>query len=152
MAGPRALVHATFWQGAAEAHLEALLAERFAPVRVASGERTEALRWLLAREVDGAARLAIVGPRGSLLMLAHELTASPQGRASLKGGRAQVRAWASEADRLEVDEDWRRLRDGLRVLAVRSFRSALPPLYRVGKRTEKATLPERLTDFFSGDD
>jgi hypothetical protein len=63
-----------------------------------------------------------------------------------------VRAWAAEADGLEGDEDWRRLRDGLRALAVRSFRSALPPLYRVGKPSEKAALPERLTDFFSGDE
>jgi hypothetical protein len=38
------------------------------------------------------------------------------------------------------------------VLAVRSFCAALPPLYRVGKRLEKASLPERLTDFFSGED
>ena len=151
-AGPRALVHATFWRGAAERHLEALLDERFAPVRLAAEERMGALRWLLAREIDGAARLAPGGPRAALLMLAHELTASPEGRARLEGGRRQVRAWAAEADRLEGDEAWRRLRDGLRALSVRSFRSALPPLYRVGKPTEKARLPERLTDFFSGDE
>lgn len=149
--GPRALVHATFWRAAAEAHVEAILAERFAPVLLMEDERPAALRWLLARELDGAARLAAKSARSALLMLAHELTASPEGRAPLQGGRAQVRGWAAEADRLEGDEDWRRLRDGLRALAARSFRSALPPLYRVGQPTERAALPERLTDFFSGD-
>ncbi|MDP1827969.1 MAG: hypothetical protein Q8L48_32140 [Archangium sp.] len=149
--GPRALVHATFWRGAAEAHVGAILSERFAPVQLSEDERPAALRWLLARELDGAARLHAESARAALLMLAHELTASPEGRAPLQGGRAQVRAWAAQADGLEGDEDWRRLRDGLRALAARSFRSALPPLYRVGRPTERAALPERLTDFFSGD-
>lgn len=147
--GPRALVHATFWRSAADAHVLALLGERFAPLTLLEGERIDALRFLLAREGDGAARLPGGGPRGALLMLAHELTASPEGRAPLWGGHAQVRAWAALADGLEGDEDWRRLRDGLRALAARSFRSALPPLYRVGKPTQKVSLPERLTDFFS---
>ncbi|MDP3153464.1 MAG: hypothetical protein Q8N23_12370 [Archangium sp.] len=147
--GPRALVHATFWDTAADAHLRLLLEERFAPVQLKEAERVPALRFLLAREVDGAARIPEDTPRAALLMLAHELTASPEGRASLKGGRAQVSAWAAQADALLGDEDWRRVRDGLRALASRSTRLALPPLYRVGKHTERAPLPERLTDFFS---
>ncbi len=147
--GPRALVHTTFWSTAADAHLRVLLEERFAPVQLREAERVPALRFLLAREVDGAERLAEDGPRAALLMLAHELTASPEGRAPLKGGRAQVSAWAARADALSGDEDWRRVRDGLRALASRSTRLALPPLYRVGQRTERAPLPERLTDFFS---
>lgn len=149
--GPRALAHATFWRAAAEGQVQALLDERFAPVRLLEEERTTALRWLLARELDGAARLPSGGPRAALLMLAHELTASPEGRAALSGGRAQVRAWAEEADRLEGDPDWRRLRDGLRALSARSFRSALPPLYRVGKRPEREALPERLSDLFAAE-
>ena len=163
--GPRALVHATFWCVAAELRVQALLAERFVPVQVRPNEYPAALRWLLAREVDGAARLhetpgSSVHPlspaaeretraRAALLMLAHELTASPEGRAPLTDGRMQVHSWAAQADRLEGDDDWRRLRDGLRALSGRSFRSALPPLYRVGKRTERTAAPERLTDFFS---
>ena len=126
-----------------------MIDERFAPIKVLEAERTGTLRFLLAREIDGAARLAQTGPREALLMLAHELTASPEGRAPLKGGHAQVRAWATLADGLEGDDDWRRLRDGLRALAARSFRSALPVLYRVGKPARRVTLPERLTDFFS---
>lgn len=150
--GPRALAHATFWRAAAEARTQALLDERFAPVQLREEERTPALRWLLAREVDGAARLPGAGPRVALLMLAHELTASPEGRAPLRGGRAQVRAWATEADGLEGDGDWRRLRDGVRALSARSFRSVLPPLYRVGHRAEKVALPERLSDLFSAEE
>lgn len=150
--GPGALVSATFWRAAAEAHLQALLDERFAPVRPLEAERPAVLRWLLAREGDGRARLPPGGPRAALLMLAHELTASPEGRAPLQGGRAQVRRWAAEADRLEGDDDWRRLRDGIRVLATRTFRAALPPLYRVGQRTERPALPERLSDLFSDED
>lgn len=148
-AGPRALVHATFWNTAAQAHLQVILAERFSPVELTEAERVPALRFLLAREVDGAARLAADGPRAALMMLAHELTASPEGRAPLTGGRKQVSAWAARADALAGDEDWRRLRDGLRSLASRSTRLALPPLYRVGKRVERTPLPERLSDFFS---
>ena len=149
LAGPRALAHADFWRRAALAHTQTLIDERFAPLMVLEAERTAALRFLLAREIDGAARLAQTGPRAALLMLAHELTASPEGRAPLKGGHGQVRAWAALADGLEGDDDWRRLRDGLRALAARSFRSALPPLYRVGKPVGRVALPERLTDFFS---
>ena len=145
VAGPRALVFATFWRAAAEAHVQALVEERFAPVRPTETERPAALRWLLARETDGAARLPEGGPRAALLMLAHELTASPEGRVPLEGGRAQVRRWAAEADRLEGDDDWRRLRDGLRVLAARTFRSALPPLYRVGQRS-RAPGPARAVE------
>jgi hypothetical protein len=54
-----------------------------------------------------------------------------------------------EADRLEGDDDWRRLRDGVRALGSRTYRSALPPLYRVGNRPEKWALPERLSDLFA---
>jgi len=151
MTGPRALVCATFWRDAAQAHLQSLVEDRCAPVAVLETERPAVLRWLLAREVDGGARLP-GGPRAALLMLAHELTASPAGRAPLEGGRAQVRRWAAEADRLEGDDDWRRLRDGIRVLTARTFRSTLPPLYRVGDRTQKAALPERLSDLFSADE
>lgn len=147
--GPRALVHATFWNTTAAAHQQALLAERFAPLQLLETERTNALRFLLAREGDGAARLEGGGPRAALLMLAHELTASPHGRAPLQGGRTQVGAWAAEADALGGNDDWRRLRDGLRALAGRSVGLSLPPLYRVGKRSAPAALPERLTDFFS---
>ncbi len=147
--GPRALVHATFWNTAADAHLQLLLEERFSPLQLKETERVTALRFLLAREVDGAARLPDDGPRAALLMLAHELTASPEGRARLTGGREQVSTWAARADALAGDEDWRRVRAGLRALASRSTRLSLPPLYRVGKRTERAPLPERLTDFFS---
>ena len=178
--GPRALVHATFWRAAAEAHVEAVLAERFVPIQLSQSEHAAALRWLLARELDGAARLEVSVPlpraglssdsasaappseretlssgdgdleaRRALLMLAHELTASPVGRAPLTGGRTQVRVWAAQADRLEGNDDWRRLRDGLRALSGRSFRSGLAPLYRVGQRTERTAVPERLTDFFS---
>ena len=146
--GPRALVHAAFWSAATEAHLHSLLEVRFAPLQLSVAERIPALRFLLAREVDGAARLD-GGPRAALLMLAHELTASPEGRAPLKGGRSQVMAWAADANALQGEEDWRRLRDGLRALASRTFRSALPPIYRVGKRVERAALPERLQDFFT---
>ncbi len=146
--GPRALVHAAFWSAAADAHLQALLGERFAPVQLVETERISALRFLLAREVDGTARLG-GGPRAALLMLAHELTAAPVGRAPLSGGRSQVRAWAAEADALQGHDDWRRVRDGLSALSARTFRSALPPIYRVGKRVERAVLPERLQDFFS---
>ena len=147
--GPSALVHATFWSTAADAHLQVLLEERFAPVQLKEAERVAALRFLLAREADGAARLREDGPRAALLMLAHELTGSPQGRAPLRGGRAQVSAWAARADALAGDEDWRRVRDGLRSVASRNTRLSLPPLYRVGKPTERVPLPERLTDFFS---
>jgi len=153
LSGPRALVHATFWRAAADSHVQSLLAERFSPLTVLEPEQVAALRFLLAREGDGAARLPGGGPRAALLMLAHELTAAPEGRAPLEGGHAQVRAWAALADSLEGDDDWRRLRDGLRALAARSFgngfRAALPPLYRVGKRAERVALPERLSDFFS---
>ena len=147
--GPRALAHAAFWRTTADAHTRALLDERFAPLGVLAHERTLALRFLLAREGDGAARLPGDEPRAALLMLAHELTASPEGRAPLEGGHAQVRAWAARADGLAGEDDWRRLRDGLRALAGRTFRSALPPLYRVGKPPARVALPERLTDFFS---
>jgi hypothetical protein len=146
--GPRALVHASFWYAAAAAHQQTILDERFAPVRLTPSEQTAAMRFLLARERDGAARFEVEGPRAALLMLAHELTASPEGRAPLTGGRAQVSQWAEKADALAGEDDWRRLRDGLRALAGRSVGLALPPLYRVGRRAERTPLPERLTDFF----
>lgn len=147
--GPRALVHATFWSTAAQAHQQTVLAERFAPVELVESERNPALRFLLEREVDGAARLEPRDARAALLMLAHELTASPEGRAPLVGGRAQVGAWAAAADALRGQNDWRRLRDGLRALTGRSVGLALPPLYRVGQPAAPAVLPELLTDFFS---
>jgi len=145
--GPRALVHAAFWQSAAEAEVQVLIEERFAPISVQASERIEALRWLLAREIDGAARLPTASPRAALLMLAHELTGNPSGRAPLNGGRTQVAAWAAQADRLEGDDDWRRLRDGMRALGSPNLRAALPPIYRAGKSVQRAALPERLTDF-----
>jgi hypothetical protein len=151
LAGPRALVHATFWSNTAAIHQKTVIDERFAPLQLSDAEHRAALRFLLAREVDGGAKLESDGPRAALLMLAHELTASPEGRAPLVGGRARVGAWAQAADALHGDEDWRRLRDGLRQLAGRSVGLSLPPLYRVGKRPERPARPslERLTDFFS---
>lgn len=149
LSGPHALVHATFWNTTAIAHQKTVIDERFAPLQLAEAEHRAAFRFLLAREVDGAAKLELDGPRAALLMLAHELTASPEGRAPLAGGRARVGAWAQQADALHGDEDWRRLRDGLRALAGRSVGLSLPPLYRPGRKRERAPLPERLTDFFS---
>lgn len=147
--GPRALVHATFWNTTAIAHQKTVIDERFAPAQLDEAEHRAAFRFLLAREVDGAAKLELEAPRAELLMLAHELTASPEGRAPLVGGRARVGAWARAADALHEEEDWRRLRDGLRALTARSVGLSLPPLYRVGRKSERAPLPERLTDFFS---
>lgn len=146
----RALVHATFWREFADAQLTTVLAERFAPVGVKPREAVAAMRFLLRRERDGAAVLELPGPRGALLMLAHELTASPAGRARLDGGAGHVARLAAAADALEGrDDDWRRLRDGLRALAVRSSGTALPPLYRVGQSVPaRPRLPERLSDFF----
>ena len=148
-AGPRTLVHATFWSDAAEARLQQLVEERFAPVKPTAGERAACVRFLLQRETDGAARLPGEGARVDLLMLAHELTAGPEGRAPLTGGKRLVQRWAGSADALEGDDDWRRLRDALRALTVRSFGRVLPPLYRVGQAKAAVTTPTRLADFFT---
>ncbi len=146
--GPRALVHADYWLTTTTAQWAQVVDERFAPVRVREGERVEALRYLLRREVDGAALLG-PAPRDALLMLAHELTCGPEGRAALGGGAAQVLRWATAADALEGDDDWRRLREGLRALRGRSVGPAVPPLYRVGVTPVAAAQPVRLADFFT---
>jgi hypothetical protein len=148
-AGPRVLVHAEHWSAAATARLEQLLAERFSPVRLTPDERDDGLRYLLSRERDGAARLRRESPRSELLMLAHELTAIPEGRAPLTGGSAQVLRWAQQADALESDEDWRRLRDALKALTARSFGRPVAPLYRVGQPPHVVNSPTRLADFFT---
>lgn len=158
--GPRVFVHAAYWAGFAQAQVNHVVAERFAPVTVRPEEALDAFRFLLAREVDGSASLEpatrdasperLSAPRAALLMLAHELTAVPEGRAPLARGQAQVRAWAEAADALEGDDDWRRLRDQLRALTVRSFGATLPPLYRVGVPTPPPSpVPQRLADFFT---
>lgn len=146
----RALARAAFWSEATDAALDAALAERFAPVQVRAEERAATLRFLLARERDGAARLPEETPRAALLMLAHELTATPEGRAPLTGGRAQVRAWAVAADQLVPDDDHRRLLDGLRTLSARTLRGALPPLSRVGRTSGRSPPPATLAELFPG--
>lgn len=148
-AGPRVLVHATFWSDAAEARLQQVVEERFAPVKPKEHERVHCIRFLLQREGDGSARLPGEGARVALLMLAHELTAGPEGRAPLEGGKRLVQRWAESADALEGDDDWRRLRDALRALTVRSFGRVLPPLYRVGQTPAAVSAPTRLADFFT---
>lgn len=143
--GPLALVHATFWRGAAVAQLDAVLGERFAPVLISGAERAAALRYLLARQADGAARFPAGGAsaRAALLMLAHELSPAQIDRPPLDGGRAQLRAWAAAADQLEGDDDWRRLRDATRVLPARALIEAvpLPPT--------RARWPARLLELFA---
>jgi hypothetical protein len=146
----RALARAAFWSEATDAALDAALAERFAPVQVKPEERAATLRFLLARERDGAARLAEETPRAALLMLAHELAATPEERAPLTGGRAQVHAWAVAADQLVPDDDHRRLLEGLRTLSARTLRGALPPLYRVGRTAERSPPPATLAELFPG--
>lgn len=147
--GPRALTRAAFWLDKAEATLAQLVEERVAPVQPLASERVALTRWLLLRERDGAARLEGEAPRAVLVMLAHEVFGGFDGRARLDGGLAQVRRWASLADALEGDEDWRRLRDGLRQLRVTPA-PVLPPLYRVGTPARSPPrAPARLADFFA---
>ncbi|MFZ5442522.1 MAG: hypothetical protein ACOZQL_21105 [Myxococcota bacterium] len=149
-AGPRALVHAQFWWSRADAVREQLVEERFAPVRVAAGERAPCVRFLLQREREGGARLELADvARAALLSLAHELGGVPAARPPLAGGAARLRRWAREADALEGDDDWRRLREALRHRARAPAGPVVPPLYRVASPRPPARLPERLADFFA---
>lgn len=133
------LLRAAFWQATAEARLDAWLDARFAPARVQPSEATAAIRYLLAREEGGAARLE--GPRGALLMLAHELVRGA--RPLLPGGRATLRAWAGEADELRDDPDWHRLRASLGASSVQRLLDGPLALPRA---------PERLAELFCAHD
>lgn len=133
------LLRAAFWQATAQARLDAWLDARFAPARVQPSEATAAIRYLLEREEGGAARLE--GPRGALLMLAHELTGGA--RSALPGGRATLRAWASEADALRADPDWHRMRASLGASSVQRLLDGPLALPRA---------PERLAELFCASD
>lgn len=141
------LLHATYWRELSLARLRALCLDRFAPVAPMTEEWLPAVTYLLDREQDGAARLGS-SPREALLMLAHELTGIPLSRPPLVGGAATLAGWAVLADRLQDSDDWRRIRDGLRLLSARSGSAALPPLYRVGMPRRRAPLLDQLSDFF----
>jgi hypothetical protein len=119
--------------------MEALLAAQFSPAHVQPAEATAAMGYLLARREGSPARLD--GPRGALLMLAHELTCGDG--PPLPGGRATLRAWAAAADRLQADPDWERVRASLGASSLQRLREGLlaPP-----------RPPERLAELFFDSD
>lgn len=133
------LLHAAFWKATAEARLEVVLETRFAPARVQPSEAASAIDYLLARRDGGAARLE--GPRGALLMLAHEFAGGH--RSALPGGRATLRAWASAADERRDDPDWQRVSASLGASSVQRLLEGPRTLPRA---------PERLGELFCASD